>query len=403
MNMTNTTGSGPGRRFGTPTRRAIAGIGAQFLTLGLAMGCWAVGLPLMKQRFALTDLEFSGLLLALACGAAVAFFTAPRALAAVGERRFTRISAALAAYALVSTQLVSAVGPLGLTAFVLGWSGTAFDIAINSQASQLERHAGRAVMSRLHAMFSAGGALAAVIAVPLLAEQRPVWWLAVPVAALWIGLSLVALPVPASGHPAERAEAAAFEAPPLARDPRLRRLGLAALACLLCEGVMYDWSAVYLLQALDTGLALSIAGFGVFSAAMALGRFFGDRVRERRGAAALVAAGCGLAAVGALAPVLSGAPGVALAGFVLVGLGLSNVIPVVFALAPRAYGGPPERAIAFVSGIGFVGFLSGPALVGLWSSLLSLRSALLLVVAACAVVAVQAWRQAARPVHEARH
>lgn len=381
-------------------RWGLLGMGAQFLTLGLAMGCWAVGLPALKQRFAFSDLEFSLLLLALAAGAAVAFFTGPRAIAAVGERRFTRIGAALAAYALVSTQVVSAPVPLALTAFVLGWATTAFDIAINSQASTLERLAGRSVMSKLHAMFSTGGVLAALAAAPLFLTHRPVWWLAVPVALLLVVLALVALPriAPAHGDPVD-------EAPPAPRgtSPMLRRLGLAALLCLLCEGVMYDWSAVYLLQALDTSLAMSIAGFGVFSAAMALGRFLGDGLRDRHGAGTLLALGCGLAAVGALGPVVSGAREVALAGFVLVGLGLSNVIPVVFALAPRAYAGPPERAIAFVSGIGFVGFLVGPPLVGLWSSVFSLQTALLIVVAACTGVAVLAVRNSWKPAHEAGH
>jgi hypothetical protein len=291
----------------------------------------------------------------------------------MGARTFIRATGPMAAYALVSTLLVEHSLPLALIAFVLGWSCAAFDVAINSAAVELERHEGRSLMSKLHAMFSVGGVLAAVATAAVGAMGLHPLWVAAPVAVLTTALALCApdmAPAPLR---------TATGGPPAGRP---WRLAMAALLCLLCEGTMYDWSAVYMAQVWTMPLGLSVAGFGLFSAAMAFGRFTGDRLRDRFGSAALLQAGCALAAAGALLCVFAGNLAGALSGFVLVGLGLSNVIPILFALAPAASKASPESAIAFVSGIGFVGFLVGPPMVGLWTTVASFESSLLLVVAA---------------------
>jgi MFS family permease len=209
----------------------------------------------------------------------------------------------------------------------------------------------------------------------------------VPVALLMTVLALYTPVLPAlapEGGPAAGAAAARV---------RPWRLGIAALLCLLCEGTMYDWSSVYMTQVWQTPLFLSVAGFGLFSAAMAAGRFGGDALRDRFGAPLLLFSGCTVAAGGALLCVWGGTRELALAGFVLVGLGLSNVIPIVFALAPAQHARAPERAIAFVSGTGFVGFLIGPPLIGLWTTLASFDTSLLLVCGAALGTAVLAGRR----------
>ncbi|WP_169787983.1 MFS transporter [Caldimonas brevitalea] len=361
---------------------------AQFLALGLLMGCWACSLPALKQRFGYDAQQLSLVLLSLAAGSVLAFLGCARVLQAVGTAVFTRTTGVLAAYALVGTQLVSESESLALVAFVFGWASAGFDVAINATAVAIERKAGRAVMSKLHAMFSSGGVVAAGVAAPLLQQHLDPLWLAVPAALLLSALALAG-PADAAGDPVP-APALGAVAGTDTRVPRSRlvwRLGAAALLCLLCEGTMYDWSAVYMTHVFAASPALAVAGFGLFSAAMAFGRFTGDTLRDRRGGAAVLGPGCWLAAAGAGLAVLAPHGGWALLGFVLVGLGLSNVIPIVFAMAGRAGPGTAEGAIAFVSGIGFVGFLVGPPLVGLWASVFSFDTALLIVLAACVGVA----------------
>lgn len=354
-------------------RLTVALVAAQFMTLGMTMGAWATQLPTLQSRFGYTPQELSGVLLAVAGGAVLAFLSCARLMRAVGARAFLRATGPMAAYALVTTTLVDESLALALIAFVLGWASAAFDVAINSAAVDLERLQQRSLMSHLHAMFSVGGVAAAAGAAAVgLADLHPLW-LAGPVAVLTTALALCAPDT--SGAPTPAPEAKPARGLPW-------RLGFAALLCLLCEGTMYDWSAVYMAQVWTLPPAFAVAGFGLFSAAMAFGRFTGDRLRDRFGSATVLRTGCVLAAAGALLCVGGGQLPLVLAGFVAVGLGLSNVIPILFALAPRSRPESPETAIAFVSGVGFTGFLIGPPLVGLWAAVASFDTALLIVFAA---------------------
>ncbi len=383
--MTACSTASPSSRLALPLQAAL--VAAQFLALGLLMGSWATGLPALKARFGYSAQELSGVLLAVAAGSVLAFLSCARLMQAVGPRHFIRATGPLAAYAMLTTLLVDDSLPLAVIAFVFGWASAAFDVAINGSAVTLERLHGRSLMSKLHAMFSSGGVLAAGATAGLAWSGLHPLWLAVPVALLMSALSLCTPAMPAlaadTQHPAGVSPAA----------PRPWRLGFAALLCLLCEGTMYDWSSVYMTQVWQTPLFLSVAGFGLFSAAMAAGRFGGDRLRDRFGAPLLLLGGCTIAAAGALLCVFGHSRELALLGFVLVGLGLSNVIPIVFALAPAAHVQAPERAIAFVSGTGFIGFLIGPPLIGLWTTLASFDTSLLLVCAAALGTAVLAGRR----------
>src|SRR6185312_3062806 len=156
-------------------------------------------------------------------------------------------------------------------------------------------------------------------------------------------------------------------------------LGLLCFVSFMAEGSMLDWSAVFLRD--FRGFAPSAAGIGYacFSVAMALGRLTGDRLIQRIGPVWAVRVGAGLAATG-----------FALAAFVLVGLGASNIVPVMFSAAGRLPGSSPAIAIAAVTMLGYAGLLSGPALIGFISRLASLPLALAVVAGLLLLVAASA-------------
>ena len=161
-----------------------------------------------------------------------------------------------------------------------------------------------------------------------------------------------------------------------------------AFAVLLCEGAAADWSAVYLLNNLAAGPELAAAGFGSFSLAMAVGRLCGDRLVHRLGPVAVVRGSAALAAVGLGAGLLAAHPLAAIAGFAALGLGCSNVVPVLFSAAGRTPGVQPARALALVTVIGYSAFLSGPPLIGLIAQTVSLPAALGVLVVSCGLIAV---------------
>jgi fucose permease len=167
-------------------------------------------------------------------------------------------------------------------------------------------------------------------------------------------------------------------------------LGILAFFGLLTEGAMADWSAVYLHDILGSDSATAATGFAACSLTMAAGRFGGDYLVNRFGAGQLLRISGTLAAVGLSGGLLIGEPITAILGFGLVGLGISNIIPILFSAAGRLEGVQAGTALAAVATTGYCGFLAGPPLIGLAAEITSLPVALGIVSASCALIALGA-------------
>ena len=129
----------------------------------------------------------------------------------------------------------------------------------------------------------------------------------------------------------------------------------------LVEGAILDWSA---LLATGKGLvseARGGLGYSMFAIAMTAGRLSGDFVTARVGDRAMLFWG-GLATMGGFALVLS-APiaSLAMSGFLLIGLGASNIVPVLFRGAGAQRAMPAGLAVAAITTAGYAGVLVGPA------------------------------------------
>jgi MFS family permease len=160
-----------------------------------------------------------------------------------------------------------------------------------------------------------------------------------------------------------------------AASAQILMLGLLALCCLLGEGAAGSWSAVYLRDNLGTSAGFAALGYAAFSVAMAVGRLFGDRLAARFGPAWLVRAGGLVAAVGLAAALISAEPVGGVIGFALFGAGLSSTFPQLLSAAGNVATSRSGRAIARVAGIGYLGLLGGPVVVGGCASLVGLRLA----------------------------
>jgi hypothetical protein len=269
---------------------------------------------------------------------------------------------------------------------VLGVFNGIMDVSMNAHAVTVERRTGRTIMSSFHALFSLGGLVGSGASLLLLS-----WGLTASVhmvGAAMLGLGAV---LTAWGFllPPSTEEAGTTHAFVLPRGPLLV-LGLVTFLVLMVEGAMADWSAVYLRQSLGAAAGLGGAGYAVFSLAMATGRLTGDRLVNGFGPEALVRAGAALAACGLGGALLLHHPVAAVIGFGCVGLGLSNLIPVLFSAAGRMPGISPGVGIAAVSTTGYGGFLAGPPLVGFLADQIGLPAALGGLAAALALVAVSA-------------
>jgi hypothetical protein len=259
---------------------------------------------------------------------------------------------------------------------VFGAATGAVNVAANSVGVQVEARAGRPLLSGLHAAFSAGGLLGALLG-GLASALVGVLPHLLAVAVLGLAVMAWAGPVLAGADTGTRGAAEAAPGAGADTGPRptavLVVLGAVAGATAYGEGALSDWGALHLREQLHAAPALAAAGYAAFSSAMAVGRLAGGRLVSALGERRLLVGGALVAAAGALTAVLTPSLPVALGGFVLVGLGLANVFPLAIARA-GALGGP--SGVALATTVGYTGLLGGPPVIGFLAEHAGLPTAL---------------------------
>ncbi len=359
-----------------------------FLALGWLCGTWGAHVPSLRSHYALGEGVLSLVLLAAAVGAVSSLFVAGRIVGRLGVRKAAVGSALLMCLALGVVLEYPGVLPLLPGMVVFGAAMSVFDVSINTEGSTLESLSGQAVMSNLHGMFSVGGMAGAALASVLLAQgvaPRLQLALVCTACALLVVVAARGL-LPGHGGMAEDEGHAHFAWP----RGLLLVIGLLIFAGMTAEGVMYDWSVLYLKQEVGMSQARAALGYAAFSGAMALTRFGGDVLRTRCSERALLRWGATLSAVAMAVVLVAADPRIALLGFALAGAGLAPVAPILFNAATRVPGVSRAAAIASVTSVGYSGFLVGPPLIGSIATLSSLTVALSVVVLAAALLAVGA-------------
>lgn len=356
---------------------------AIFLCDGLGIGAWAASLPLLQARLHLTDGELSLALLGFAAGAVLSMPLTGLAAPRIGVARATRLAALAFAIAMLGPGLAPILPALVLAAFLLGLTNGALDVSMNGLASGIETRWGAPIMSSFHAAFSLGGLGGAALGAAMASRFSP-----------WLNaMSLVALINVALALATWRTLRDPLSAPALVA-PRFvlpRRAALWLCACvalgLLGEGAIGDWSGVYLADNLGASPSLAAAGYGAFSATMIAGRLGGDAFVARFGEVRAVRYGGLVFALGIALALLAPHPLESAIGFGLVGIGLSNVVPIVYSAAARL-GSSPATGVAMAASAGYSGLLLGPVLIGALASVFGLRLSLWLLIVCAGAIAL---------------
>jgi hypothetical protein len=372
--------------------RARAGVAAVFGLNGFGYGSWVPRIAELQDKLGLSAGRLGLALFMAAVGALLAMPLAGAAAHRYGSRAASAVTVVCYGLSLPGLALASEPLWLGGALFFLGASSGALDVSMNAQGVAVEKHHWRPIMSSLHGMFSLG-AMTGAGATGLIAAA------AVGVLPHLLGVGVLTLAIGlAACRPMLPAAAEAGAAGPGFARPSLALLlpGLAALAALLSEGAMGDWTAVYLRNSLGAGTTMAAAAFAAFSLMMAAGRFTGDALVASIGGDRVVRVGGAVSACGLGLTLLAGQPLIAVFGFALVGAGLSCVFPVVLSSAARTPGVAPSAAIAAVCTVGYLGFLVGPPAIGGLAELFGLPAALGLVVLLCALIAALGSRAPAQ-------
>ncbi len=348
-----------------------------FASINIMVGTWVLYIPRVKEKLAIDDGDIGIALFCYAVGGLFAVTFSSKLIDAIGVGKSTLygivVFALLFLFPIVAPSLIL----LCVSLFLAGISSAFTDIAMNALVSELEKEDDVHFMSAAHAFFSLGGVLGAGIG-SLVIGSVIFSFAHIAVVALVIIVTNVFLSknfIRIVNKPIDKQQTG-FS---LKLLKPIFALTIISFIVMGSEGSLEQWSKLYLEDVVGVSLEW-LAGFGfvIFSAAMTIGRFFGDAVSTRIGSYRIIIYGLLIAIVGYMA-ILSRSLGLSLCGFGFVGIGFSVIIPELFRVAGKAKGVTSSQGISIVAGMGFVGFMAGPAIMGsladafsLWTSYLAL-------------------------------
>ncbi|MGW6197780.1 MFS transporter [Kribbella sp. NPDC055110] len=365
-----------------PPRAARVATWLYFGLNGFAVGMWVVHIPSIEQKTGITHSTLGLLLLVLGGAAFIGMQVAGPLVDKLGQRRLVPAAGVLLGIALAGPGLATNWWTLGLTLILVGFGNGSIDVGMNAQAVVVERGYPRPIMAAFHAMWSIGGAIAAVIGAATLRAGVPT-----EVTLGLAGLICILVALVASRFLLEATvpEVDGDEGEPREKPPAklVWALGGLAFGLMLSEGVANDWAALHFRDILGTSVSTAAFAYGAFAVAMTVGRFLTDRVAAVVGPAAIVRWGAAMAAVGLTLVIVVPWVPVALVGWAIFGLGLAGGVPQLFTAAgnldPRSSGALMARVV----GLGYVGLLAGPALIGGLAHWMPLNIAFILPVVLC--------------------
>lgn len=369
-------------------RRTVLAVSCVFAANGIVVGAWAVRVAEVQRAHGLGETGLGAALVCVGLGALLAMPPTGALATRFGSAACIRVLIVLVALAPAIAAASGSIPLLLLGLVALGAGNGGLDVSMSTQAVAVERTLARPVMSTLHALYSGGYLLSALVGGLLASAGLGIETHLVVVGALAASAVLVTSPWLVADRPAA-GESTGLRLP----SRSLLLLGVIAFCALLTEGSITDWGSVYVKHVLDGSPALAGVALGAFAAGMALSRLSGDPLRSRFGAVVLVGVGAALAGSALAVALALSSPAVTVAALLVTGLGLGNCFPVALAAAGFAEGGASvAAAVASVATVGYTGFLMGPAAIGLLTAGVSLSGALCILVVAMGVVLLLARR-----------
>ncbi|KFF12155.1 MFS transporter [Chryseobacterium soli] len=343
-----------------------------FLVCGLGIASWAPMVPLAKDRLGLNEADLGLLLLLLGGGALLMMPLSGILINKAGTRKVIAGSVVLSALLLPWLLVISNIYIMGAFLFAFGCSIGTIDVAMNAHGVQIQNEYGKPIMSSLHGLFSVGGLLGSLGLGFLMKMGLNPIYAAISISGLLIFLLVIQFRY-LLGYKEEKEIILKFShADSKNNDPKkfqwlnskIILLGTMCFIVFLSEGAMLDWSAVFLRDNKGVEPAFSGIGYAAFSVAMAVMRLSGDSLVSKISSRVVVIGGSLVASFGMLILIFSPWIGLSLVGYILLGLGAANIVPVFFSEGGRIPGISSTVAIPAITTMGYAGQLAGPALLG---------------------------------------
>jgi len=357
-----------------------------FFIAGFGLAAWAPLVPYAKARAGLDEATLGLLLLCLGAGSILAMPISGLLATRFGCRRVLVVGTILICLSLPLLATASTLPLLIATLFMFGAGLGAVDSTVNLQAVIVERASGRHMMSGFHGLFSVGGiAGAAGVSALLALGLSPLWAIAAVVVLILAALAKAAPHLLPYGS---ESSGPAFAVP----HGVVLFIGVLCFIVFLAEGAMLDWSAVFLTTEKSLGEAYAGLGYAAFALTMTVGRLLGDTIVRRLGARRVIILGGLFAALGMALATLAPNWELSLLGYALVGVGCSNIVPVLYTAVGKQTVMPESIAVPAITTLGYAGILAGPAAIGFIAHASSLSMAFLLITALLLGVAISGRR-----------
>lgn len=346
-----------------------------FFSLGFATAAWAPLIPFAQQRLNLNHADFGLLLLCMGIGSMIAMPATGALVKRWGCRPLIALALVVLMVLLPSLTIWSSIVTMAVALFIFGSAAGCLGVAINLQAVVVEKHSVRALMSSFHGMCSLGGLTGAMLVTALLSVGLSPLMSTLSVVMILLVIGGVAIPsCLTSFEQDEKPHEDTTQAPKKFYRPDgiILLIGMMCFIAFLSEGAAMDWGGIYLTSKYQLNPAFAGLAYTFFALSMTTGRFAGHILLKQWGEKNIVTYSAIGAAIGMAVIVTAPVWQVVVLGYALLGLGCSNIVPVMFSRVGRQNNMPKAAALSLVSTIAYTGSLSGPALIGLigeWTGL----------------------------------
>ncbi|MEC4003953.1 MFS transporter [Flavobacterium sp. SUN052] len=342
-----------------------------YFGMGLCFATWASRIPVIKSALHLSEGQLGSILFALPVGQLLAMPFSGKLVNRFGSHKVLAISLFFYVIGMISLGLASEGWHLALGLFVYGLFGNFCNIAVNTQGVYTEELFKKTLMGSFHGSWSLAGFVGALVGLIMLYFNiTTVIHFCIMAVLIMIILFLnynYLIKVKSKNEVTE--EKKGFIKP----DSGLIWLGVIGFCCMASEGVMFDWSGVYFKEIVKAPGALVILGYTSFMVMMATGRFVGDKLIHKYGAKTILQISGSVISIGLFLAVLFPYLIPCTLSFMLVGIGVSSVVPTVYSLAGKNTSVSTSSALTIVSSVSFLGFLMGPPLIGYVAEMTSLK------------------------------
>jgi len=341
-----------------------------YFGMGLTFATWASRIPDIKTALHLSEADLGSILFALPLGQLAIMPFSGKLVARFSSARVLVVALILYVFSLTNLGLATTSWELSLCLFIFGLCGNLCNISVNTQGVYTEVLFKKTIMSSFHGMWSSAGFTGAFIGLAMLALKLSPYHHFLIVAGIVMLILLLNYKFLIKAKEKVRQEKKKLFAKP---DSALIWLGVIGFCCMASEGVMFDWSGVYFKDIVKATGPLAIVGYTSFMITMAGGRFLGDGLIHRFGRKRVLQISGMMISVGLFIAVIFPYIIPCTLAFMLVGFGVSSIVPTVYSVAGKNPTVSPSEALTIVSSVSFLGFLMGPPVIGYIAELFGLQ------------------------------